>query len=110
MTSHSISASHLPALLAAVLGALIFAAQPAEAQQRQRGTTAEPSPGGYPNGYYAPRGPRGVGGYSLTFSDIWGPAKMPPAPTDFGPHFDFPTPGYGAQPLSGAPLHDPYPN
>ena len=106
MTSLSTSASYLPALLAAVLGALILAAQPAEAQQRQQRTTAEPSPGGY----YAPRGPRGPGGYSLTFRDIWGPAKMPPAPKDFGPHFDFPTPGYGAQPLSGAPLHDPYPN
>ncbi len=33
---------------------------------------------------------RGVGGYSLTLRDVWGPAKMPPAPTDFGPHFDFP--------------------
>ncbi|HSD92234.1 MAG TPA: hypothetical protein VLB11_04325 [Methyloceanibacter sp.] len=107
MTSHSTSAFHLSALLAAVLGALIFAAQPAEAQQGQRGTTAEPSPGGYSNGHSGPRGP---GGYSLTFSDIWGPAKMPPAPMDFGPHFDFPTPGYGTQPLSGAPLHDPYPN
>ena len=50
-------------------------------------------------------GPRGVGGYSLRLSDIWGPAKMPPAPRDFGPHFDFPP-----EPLNGAPLHDPYPN
>ena len=33
---------------------------------------------------------RGVGGYSLTLRDVWGPAKMPPAPKDFGPHFDFP--------------------
>jgi hypothetical protein len=34
---------------------------------------------------------RFVGGYSrLTIRDIWGPAGMPPAPTDFGPHFDFP--------------------
>jgi hypothetical protein len=30
---------------------------------------------------------------------------MPPAPKDFGPHFDFPP-----EPLNGAPLHDPYPN
>jgi hypothetical protein len=48
---------------------------------------------------------RGVGGYSLRLRDIWGPAKMPPAPKDFGPHFDFPP-----EPLNGAPLHDPYPN
>jgi hypothetical protein len=53
-----------------------------------------------------PRRPdRGIGFYSLTLSDIWGPAKMPPAPKDFGPHFDFPP-----EPLNGAPLHDPYPN
>ncbi len=25
---------------------------------------------------------RGVGGYSMTLSDVWGPAKMPPAPKD----------------------------
>ncbi len=48
---------------------------------------------------------RGVGGYSLTLRDVWGPAKMPPAPTDFGPHFDFPP-----EPLSGGLTHDPYPN
>jgi hypothetical protein len=106
MTTHSTPAFRRPFLLAALLGAAVFAAQPVEAQQRG-GTTAEPSPGGYSSGHYGPRRP---GGYSLTFSDIWGPAKMPPAPMDFGPHFDFPTPGYGAQPLSGAPLHDPYPN
>ncbi|HZP09966.1 hypothetical protein [Methyloceanibacter sp.] len=37
--------------------------------------------------------------------DLWGPAKMPPAPTDFGPHFDFPP-----APLNGGLTHDPYPN
>jgi hypothetical protein len=37
--------------------------------------------------------------------DLWGPAKMPPAPTDFGPHFDFPP-----APLNGGLNHDPYPN
>ena len=52
-----------------------------------------------------PRDERSVGFYSLRLSDIWGPAKMPPAPKDFGPHFDFPP-----EPLNGAPLHDPYPN
>jgi hypothetical protein len=36
---------------------------------------------------------------------LWGPAKMPPAPTDFGPHFDFPP-----APLNGGLNHDPYPN
>jgi hypothetical protein len=30
---------------------------------------------------------------------------MPPAPKDFGPHFDFPP-----EPLSGGLTHDPYPN
>ena len=35
---------------------------------------------------------RSVGGYSrLTARQVlWGPAGMPPAPKDFGPHFDFP--------------------
>src|SRR5687767_13989098 len=104
MTNLSASAVRMLVLLAALLCAAMFAAQPAEAQQRQR-ATAEPSPSGVPNGYYVQRGPRGVGGYSLTFSDIWGPAKMPPAPRDFGPHFDYPP-----ESLNSAPLHDPYPN
>ena len=77
----------------------------AEAQQGSKGHAEEETTGGNPNGYYVQRGPGGVGGYSLTLSDIWGPAKMPPAPKDFGPHFDFPP-----EPLNGAPLHDPYPN
>jgi hypothetical protein len=47
----------------------------------------------------------GVGGTSLRLRDIWGPPKMPPAPMDFGPHFDYPP-----APLNGAPLHDPYPH
>jgi hypothetical protein len=42
---------------------------------------------------------RGVGGYSLTLRDVWGPPK------DFGPHFDFPP-----EPLNGGLSHDPYPN
>jgi hypothetical protein len=92
-------------LLAALLGLALLSANPAEAQQRQRGTSTEQPPSGVPNGYDAPRKSRGVGGYSLTLSDIWGPAKMPPAPKDFGPHFDFPP-----EPLNGAPLQDPYPN
>jgi hypothetical protein len=47
-----------------------------------------------------------IGGYSTTLSEIWGPPEMPPAPKDFGPHFDFPP-----QPLmdnGGGLLHDPY--
>ena len=105
--------SKLPALrkplaLAAFLAGAILvlcSTLSVEAQQRPKGDAAEQGPGGDPNGYFVPRGPRGVGGYSLTLSDIWGPAKMPPAPKDFGPHFDFPP-----EPLNGAPLHDPYPN
>ena len=105
MTSLTASGAGKAFLLAVFLSAAIAAAQPADAQQRQRGATAEPGPSGVPNGYYVPRGPRGVGGYSMTFSDIWGPAKMPPAPKDFGPHFDFPP-----ESLNSTPLHDPYPN
>ena len=47
----------------------------------------------------------GPGGTSLTLRDVWGPAEMPPAPKDFGPHFDFPP-----EPLGGGLTHDPYPN
>jgi hypothetical protein len=49
---------------------------------------------------------RPVGGYSrLTVHDaLWGPAGMPPAPTDFGPHFDFP-----AHSLNSGPTEAPYP-
>jgi hypothetical protein len=72
----------------------------AQAQQTPKGNNGEQGP------YYVQRGQQGgVGGYSLRLSDIWGPAKMPPPPKDFGPHFDFPP-----EPLNGAPLHDPYPN
>jgi hypothetical protein len=52
----------------------------------------------------APRS--GIGGYSLSLSDVWGPAEMPPTPRDFGPHFDFqPSPlhgGIGTAPYPGA--------
>jgi hypothetical protein len=58
-----------------------------------------------PGVYSVPRGQPAVGGYSLRLSDIWGPAKMPPPPKDFGPHFDFPP-----APLNGGLLTDPYPN
>ena len=84
---------------------MLFSTLGTEAQQSPKGDAAEEASSGVPNGYYVQHGPRGVGGYSLTLSDIWGPAKMPPAPKDFGPHFDFPP-----EPLNGVPLHDPYPN
>ena len=57
-----------------------------------------------------PRAPRTVcrpvGGYSrLTAHEVlWGPAGMPPAPKDFGPHFDFP-----AASLNDGPTEAPYP-
>jgi hypothetical protein len=74
----------------------------AQAQQGAREAAAQ----GEGTGTYVPRRrQRGVDGYPLTLNWIWGPAKMPPAPTDFGPHFDFPP-----DPLNGAPLHDPYPH
>ncbi len=51
--------------------------------------------------------PRGVGGYSTTLSEVWGPAEMPPAPKDFGPHFDLP----GGADVERRCRHDsPYPN
>jgi len=82
----------------------LFAAAPVKAQQAQSQNGAS-ARSGAPNAYYGPRAPRSAGGYSLRLSDIWGPAEMPPAPKDFGPHFDFPP-----EPLNAAPLHDPYPN
>jgi hypothetical protein len=73
--------------------------QDADAQQRRRGAAAgQSSPSNLAPGY-------GIGGYSLTMSDVWGPAKMPPAPKDFGPHFDFPPAA-----LNGGLTQAPYPN
>jgi hypothetical protein len=100
--------SSLPALrkslsLAVMLAGaalVLFSAQDTEAQQRRKAASGEA-----PDGYYVQRGPKGVGGYSLRLSDVWGPAKMPPAPKDFGPHFDFPP-----EPLNGGLTQDPYPN
>ncbi len=93
-------------LVSVFAGALLMlaAAENANAQQAPSGNQAAQG-GGSASGSYGPARPR-VGGYSrLTLSDIWGPAKMPPPPVDFGPHFDFPP-----ESLNGAPLHDPYPN
>lgn len=56
------------------------------------------------NTYRVPSG----GGYSMTLSEIWGLPEMPPAPKDFGPHFDFPAGGNIS--LQGPPDHSPYPN
>jgi hypothetical protein len=93
-------------LAAFLVGAVLLFSSPAVQAQQGPAEGAEQDSGSMPNGHYGPRRPgRGVGFYSLTLSDIWGPAKMPPAPKDFGPHFDFPP-----EPLNGAPLHDPYPN
>ena|SRR5689334_10671742 len=88
-------------LFAAILASgvfLISAGWDASAQQANGGQGAGPPPR-----IYVPPGPPPVGGYSLRLSDIWGPAKMPPAPKDFGPHFDFPP-----APLNSVPLPDPY--
>ena len=90
-------------LLAAILASgmfLISAVRDASAQQANNGQGAGPPPR-----IYVPAGPPPVGGYSLRLSDVWGPAKMPPAPKDFGPHFDFPP-----APLNSVPLPDPYPH
>src|SRR5262245_42306230 len=90
-----------PVALAVLLSAGVALDWPTlEAQAQQQGARIKP---GSLNSYRVP-GPR-VGGYSTTLSDVWGPAEMPPAPKDFGPHFDFPP-----ESLNGPPLHDPYPN
>jgi hypothetical protein len=92
----------LPVFAGALL--VLVAAHDAPAQQGPNDSYA--AQGGYPHSAYGPAAPRRPGGFSrLTLSDIWGPAKMPQPPTDFGPHFDFPP-----ESLNGAPLHDPYPN
>ena len=86
-------------LLKATVGALLILAATPGARAQQGSTTQG---GGYSGDAVESR-PRGRP--IITLSDIWGPAKMPPAPTDFGPHFDFPP-----APLNSTPLHDPYPN
>ena len=88
----------LAAIFIAAFAAMSWYVPQADAQQRQR-ATAEPAPGVV----YGSN--RGVGGHSATLSDVWGPAKMPPAPKDFGPHFDF-------QPdnLNSGLSHSPYPS
>ena len=89
--------------LAAVVASAAFlvpATQNAGAQQSNGAAQGQP-----PRVLVVPGGEPVIGGYSLRLSDIWGPAKMPPAPKDFGPHFDFPP-----APLNSVPLPDPYPH
>jgi hypothetical protein len=99
--------SKLPALrktfLLVALGmSLILLTMPgARAQQGSGGSSAAQGGGYSGNAGNSPQRVRPI----ITMSDIWGPAKMPPAPKDFGPNFDFPP-----EPLNGTPLHDPYPN
>jgi hypothetical protein len=101
MSRRSALRKFLPLAAAVASGVLLIsAAQDVSAQQANNGEGAGPPPR-----IYAPPGPPAVGGYSLRLSDIWGPAKMPPAPKDFGPHFDFPP-----APLNSVPLPDPYPH
>jgi hypothetical protein len=87
-------------LLALLSGAglVLPAIHDAEAQQRRNPEASQQS-----TGNYVVQQQRGVGGYSLNLRDIWGPAKMPPTPRDFGPHFDFPPAS-----LNGAPTTSPY--
>ncbi|MEX2166656.1 MAG: hypothetical protein WD852_06495 [Methyloceanibacter sp.] len=86
-------------LVALLLGAtlVLLSLQPAEAQRR----TATPEASQLDYTYVVPK----RGGYSLRMRDIWGPAKMPPAPQDFGPHFDYPP-----ESLNSGPTQAPYPN
>ena len=93
-------------LLPAFAGAFLALAVVHDAPAQQGPNGGEAAQGGYPHSAYGPAAPHRPGGFSrMTLSDIWGPAKMPQPPTDFGPHFDYPP-----ESLNGAPLHDPYPN
>ena len=83
--------------LALVLVTLAAPIDRAEARERYHGANAARQKGG---SYSALRRSR------WTLRDVLrGPAIMPPPPTDFGPHFDFPP-----EPLNGGLNHDPYPN
>ena len=94
-------------LLALAVGLTVGVAfgWPIPEAQSQETRTTRIKPGTL-NTYRVP-GP-GVGGYSMTLSDVWGLPEMPPAPKDFGPHFDFPAGGNIS--LQGPPDHSPYPN
>jgi hypothetical protein len=87
-------------LVVLMLGGILvlLSLHPAEAQRR---TAPTPDASQLNYTYVIPK----RGGYSLRMRDIWGPAKMPPAPTDFGPHFDYPP-----ESLNSSPTHAPYMN
>jgi hypothetical protein len=90
-------------LLALALGLMVGVAfgWPTPEAQAQETRAYRIKPGTLNNRALGPA----IGGYSMTLSDVWGLPEMPPAPKDFGPHFDFPP-----ESLNGPPLHDPYPN
>lgn len=91
--------------LVVLLAAGVAFGWPTPEAQAQETRTYRLKPGTL-NTYRVP-GPR-IGGYSMTLSDVWGLPEMPPAPKDFGPHFDFPA--GGSISLQGPPDHSPYPN
>lgn len=99
MTTQSALRKALP--LAAIIVAALFTLTSVgivEAQDRGSKSTQRSNKKTYRN--------QGVGGTSLTLRDIWGPAEMPPQPTD-SPGYDYTNSGYT---LNGAPNRSPYPN
>jgi len=101
------------AALALVIATLVGATEGVQAAKHKQAHVTRHRPARricYVTRYHTPthgarRVCRFVGGYSrLTIRDIWGPAGMPPAPTDFGPHFDFPPAS-----LNDGPTEAPYP-
>lgn len=89
-------------IAALVAAGSVFVVPPQAADAQQRNVRKQPvivAPGAL----VRPK----AGGYSMTLSEIWGLPEMPPAPKDFGPHFDYPPGGYD---LNGPPDRAPYPN
>ena len=97
------SALHPPFILAALLLGSAVLAWPADVSYAGDTPVSTRTLQSYSGTRAVPRA--ALGGYSTTLSQIWGLPEMPPAPKDFGPHFDFPP-----EPLNGGVLHDPYPN
>jgi hypothetical protein len=95
----------LVALAALLTAGFVFGWPTPEAQAQETTRSYRIKPGTLDT--YRVPGPS-VGGYSMTLSDVWGLPEMPPAPKDFGPHFDFPAGGNIS--LQGPPDHSPYPN
>jgi len=83
--------------------ALVLATSAAPMDSAHAGKWHEARHGGVHTAYRTRT--RGHRGYSVTLREVWGPARMPPPPQDFGPHFDFPP-----EPLNGGLNHDPYAN